>query len=148
MDGTRLAGLMADELKTQFSLDTIPAMADDNYLVMQTGCPAVVAYVPPGKTQSRITQARCRKQAYALYNALVRFYGVDPAPLYDFQYVVVGKDHQRLTGALVTMDGFLTLETENDGLCHFRLLGKGEHMLRVRLGEKNLGTEKLFLPVE
>jgi hypothetical protein len=144
-DGSRLAGLMAEELKQQLTLNSIFATDDDGYVVMQTGCPAVAAELSLGKAHHA---GVCRKEAYALYTALVRYYGVTPA-LRDFPYVVVEKNTAlRVSGAMVSIDDVLTLESGSDGICHFRWLEKGAHRLQVRLGDKILGEEIFTVPFE
>jgi hypothetical protein len=143
-EGARLAGLVAEELKAVSGL-AVRDIADFSYVVMQTGCPAVIINTPAGLPT---TAARCGKEAYAVFSALLRFYaGADSA--FSREYRGTALDHR--TGkpaaeAVIVLDNFLTVPVERDGKYLLRCLQPGEHVLRVMAGKNCLKEEKIAVP--
>jgi N-acetylmuramoyl-L-alanine amidase len=151
-EGARLAGLAGEELKRQLALPAVQSVPDFGYVVMQTGCPAIVVNTPrlplPVASATAIAPARCRKEAYAVFTALVRLCaGADTLFTREHKGVALDQRNGRpAVDALVTLDNFITLSTEHDGKYLFRCLSAGEHTVRVQAGKTFLKEEKFVVP--
>jgi N-acetylmuramoyl-L-alanine amidase len=149
-NGSRLATLIAEELGKQSSVPLKAIQDDYRYTVMQTGCPAVVVNASlishPAAEELLNLPARNRTEAYAIFNGILRYYGADSTFSREVAGQVLDSDQQPVSGALVTVDEYITVQTGRDGHYCVRLLEPGNHWLKVTV--RNRITEHREIKLE
>ena len=137
IQGKRLAGNIArfvSGLREEAVPQTFPSVA---YTLVQTACPAVAVHVlePFSLAAEDLLRRQSfqRRQAYAVYNGILTYYGFPKEGVGQIAGQVLGEDIRRpVEGALVALDDYLFLETMSDGKFDFDLVSPGKHTLLVR----------------
>jgi N-acetylmuramoyl-L-alanine amidase len=141
-DGERLAELIRQEFTRITGRSA--AVAEEASIVMRhTPSPAITVNTrigsdPPGGSPDRAV----RSEAYAVYNALLRFFGVAEEKRGNLRVAVVGEGDVPVREAILVMDEIISLRSDENGEVSFRLLDGGHHSLRaVAEGYETLDVE-------
>jgi len=137
IQGKRLALSIArfvSGLREEADAETFPSVA---YTLVQTACPAVAVHVlEPFSVAAESLLAKQsfqRREAYAVYNGILGYYGFPKKAAARLTGQVIGEDVRRpVEGAMVALDDYLFLETMSDGRFAFDPVSAGKHTLLVR----------------
>ena len=107
------------------------------YAIVQTACPAIAVHTlePYSVAAEELLSGTSfqRREAYAVYNGILNYYGFPKGAVARLTGQVVGQEVSRpVNGAIVALDDYLFLETMPDGKFAFELLSPGEHVVIVR----------------
>jgi N-acetylmuramoyl-L-alanine amidase len=131
--GEPLARLVQEELLDELGLRNLGLVEDARFVLQQTPCPAVlvrpVMITHPAEETALLSSARRRKIAYALYCAFLRHFEGDGSGA--IRGGVRDERGRPAEGALVTLDGYLSVQTDEEGRYALRYIRPGEHALAL-----------------
>ncbi len=143
-DGKRLAGLVAEGLAGFAGRPWQGAAPGYQRILQQVSCPAVwvraAAVGDPAAETMLADPAALRREAYAIFTALARFYGWEPSGEGSFLTGRLSDGRGNATGAaLVLLDGWLPLQSDPSGRFLFRAVTPGAHRLEVHHRGRSYG---------
>jgi len=147
VSGGRLAGLMLDEFSRLIDGEIV-RLEEASTVMRHTPSPAVAVTTriegedhSGGAGIDRVI----RLEAYAIYNALLRYFGVEEENRFAMRGVVTDGEGQPVGNALVLLDGALSLITDRKGEFGIRLFDGGVHRLQVVAKGYRSEERELFL---
>jgi len=129
-DGERLAGLIGEEIAGIGGFDT-RLMEEASTVMRHTPSPVVAVNVMMDNAAEDSIDALVRIEAYSIYNGLLRFFGVREEERFSLHGIVEDEEGTTIGGALVSLDGGLTLRTGKGGGFSLSLVDGGYHQLSV-----------------
>jgi N-acetylmuramoyl-L-alanine amidase len=134
-NGQKLAGLIGSALKGFAGRPSQGAVQGYERIIQQVSCPAVwvraASVADPSAERLLATPAGQREEAQAIFEALVRYFGGENAPAGVIAGRVSDGRGGVLSGALVTLDGWLPSQTDLSGKFAFTTLTEGNHTIEV-----------------
>jgi len=133
-EGNRLAGILARQLEPLVAPAAVSVLGSSSTTVTHTACPAVSVHVgePVDEASARRLNdtAFQREEAYVVFTAIAEWAGVSPK---KHGYIAgrITRDGEPVAGRLVTLDGWLSLQTGPSGMYHFQLVPPGLHYVAV-----------------
>ncbi len=133
-EGNRLAAILARRLEPMVSPPPVRILGSSSTTLTHTACPAVSVHVgEPYDAESarRLTDtAFQRQEAYVVFTAIAEWAGVRP----DRHGAIAGQvtyNAEPVAGRLVTLDEWLSLQTDPSGMYHFQLVPPGRHQVAL-----------------
>ncbi len=133
LSGERLAGLLREEIG-HFISGKVGLKEEASTVLRHTSSPTVAVNARIGMEDGEggISVERfILLETNAIYNSLLRFFGVPEEDRFELRGVVLDDAGQPVSDALVVVDGALTLRTDEDGKFYLRLLDAGFHHLHT-----------------
>ena len=136
-EGNRLATILARRLEPMVAPAVVPVLGSSATTITHTACPAISVHV--GEPVDEATARRLndtafqREEAYVVFTAIAEWAGVNPKE-YGSVAGLITRDREPVAGRLVTLDGWLSLQTGPFGMYHFQLVPPGPHDIEVTGG--------------
>jgi len=137
-EGNRLASILARRLEPIAAPASVPVLGSSSTTLTHTACPAISVHV--GEPVDEATARRLndtafqREEAYIVFTAIAEWAGVSPKK-HGSVTGRVTRDGEPVSGRLVTLDGWLNLQTGPSGMYHFQLVPPGPHYVAVTQGD-------------
>jgi len=133
-EGNRLAKILVRHIEPLVTPAEVRIVGSSSTTLAHTACPAVCVHVGEPRDQDAVRLLTdtvfMRRQAYAFFTAIQEWAGVRERDCGSIQgRVTRGGDPVR--GCLVTLDEWLSLQTDELGMYHFRLVTPGSHVVSI-----------------
>ena len=146
-DGEKLCGMIREEI-VDLTGNRVDLGEDAGLVLRYTPSPAVVISPRIGQEGGSSTgplDGFLRLEVLAIYNALLRYFGVEPDDRFEVRGVIRDESGLPLAGALVSLDESLHVRSGREGEFYLRMLDGGEHLLSVESEGYIHADEELFL---